>query len=92
MAPGGRDHQRGPEVTDQDVLAHVGGEEVVVRDPVERSHEREDGDGEAGREQRDAVPAGEVGAAPASQPDDGLGEEERCERGDDHRSHGLDCA
>ena len=74
------DHQRRPEIADQDVLGHVRGEELLVGELVERPDQREERHAEPEREERDPIPAGEVGAAAATQPHDGLGEEERRER------------
>jgi hypothetical protein len=62
------------------VLEHVH-PQVGVRKPVDRADERDDGDREPEREERGAVPAGEVGAAAAAQADDALPEEKRSEPG-----------
>jgi hypothetical protein len=63
------------------VLEHVHPQVLRVREPVDGAGE--DGDARRDRdpEERDAVPAGEIGAAAPPQPDDALREEERREAG-----------
>ena len=82
----------GAEVADQHVLAHVGGEQLLVGDPVERPDEREHRQPEPEREQRHTVPAGEIGPPAAAEAHDGLQEEQTREHGCDDRCHGPDCA
>jgi hypothetical protein len=62
------------------VLKHVR-PQVLVRRAVERAEEGGDGECEPEREERGAIPAGEVGAAPAAQADGALREEKRGEPG-----------
>ena len=71
------DEQRRRDVADQHVLRHVRREQAVVREPVERREERDERHGEPEREERDAVPAGEVGAAARTEPQTALPEERR---------------
>ena len=84
-----RHHQGRAEIADQDVLCHVRREELVVGNPVERPHESEDRHRQPGGEERDAIPAGEIGAPAPAQPHDRLGEEQRRDRGEDDRNHAL---
>jgi hypothetical protein len=67
-------------------------EQLVVGEPVERPDDGKQAHGEPGREERDPVPAREVGPAAPAQPHDGLGEEKSRDCGGDHRNHEFDCA
>jgi hypothetical protein len=62
------------------VLEHVH-REVRVRPPVHRPDEREDGRPEPEREQRGAIPPGEIRATATAQADRSLREEQRCDGG-----------
>ena len=84
----GGDHEGRAEVADQDVLRHVRREELVVGDPVERPHEGEERYAEAGSEQRDAIPPGEIRAPASAQPHHGLGKQKRGDYGGENRNHG----
>jgi len=80
-------HERRAEVADEDVLAHVRGEELVVGDAVERADEREDAHAEPGGEESDPVPAGELRAAATTQPRHRLCEQQRSDDGGKERNH-----
>ena len=70
------------------MLTHVGREQLVVGEPVERPDDREQAHAEPGGEQRDTIPTGLVRAAAPAQPDDRLSEEERRDSREDNREHG----
>jgi len=74
------------------VLAHVRGEELVVGETVERSHDGGDAQAEPRGEERDSVPAGEIRTVAAAEPGHRLEEEDGGDRGGDYRNHADDCA
>ncbi len=77
------DHERRADVADEDVLGHVRREELLVGEPVKRPDEREQRHADPEREQRDAIPAGEIGAPAAAKPHNALREEKRRDSGGD---------
>ena len=78
------EQQRRRGVSEQDVLEHVCGEQVVLRDPVERRDQRGERNGETEPEERRAVPRGEVASPAGAQPRERVREErERDGSGDD---------
>ena len=85
----GDERERDAEIGDQHVLEHVRGLEVLLGDRVERRHDADDDDGDAGEEQRPARPRRELGPPPVEPPpplgeerhrDDRAPEHERVER------------
>ena len=67
------------------MLEHVRRLEVLLRDRVERRDDADEHDGDAAGEECEPVPAGVVGATPASQPQPSLEEEREGDRRDDER-------
>ena len=70
----GDDEQRDRRVADQHMLEHVGREQLLVAEPVERRDERQHEQREPGAEQQRAAP-GRVVGPPLTQSNEGLGEQ-----------------
>src|SRR3954447_22940465 len=90
------DCERHGKVSDDHVLEHVHGEQVLLADVVERRDQRQRPERHGEREERNTVPARMVLATAPSKPDERLPEQRQrerraCENGDRRLPGGGDC-